>query len=52
MISIFFSVFYFSINAGSMISTFITPIFRGERFMVGFWDEKSRMQKVNVKKWK
>jgi len=24
----FFSVFYFSINAGSLISTFITPIFR------------------------
>jgi dipeptide/tripeptide permease len=28
MISIFFAVFYFSINAGSMISTFITPMFR------------------------
>ena len=24
----FFSIFYFSINAGSLISTFITPIFR------------------------
>ncbi|CAD5227431.1 unnamed protein product [Bursaphelenchus xylophilus] len=28
MISLFFSVFYFSINAGSMISTFMAPIFR------------------------
>ncbi|KAI6216830.1 Peptide transporter family 1 [Aphelenchoides besseyi] len=28
MISVFFSVFYFSINAGSMISTFVAPIFR------------------------
>ncbi|KAI6243429.1 hypothetical protein M3Y99_00099300 [Aphelenchoides fujianensis] len=28
MISIFFSVFYFSINAGSLISTFISPLFR------------------------
>ncbi|KAI6243318.1 Peptide transporter family 1 [Aphelenchoides fujianensis] len=28
MISLFFSVFYFSINAGSMISTFVAPIFR------------------------
>ncbi|KAI6216507.1 Peptide transporter family 1 [Aphelenchoides besseyi] len=28
MITIFFSVFYFSINAGSLISTFISPIFR------------------------
>jgi peptide/beta-lactam:H+ symporter len=28
MLSLFFSVFYFSINAGSMISTFISPLFR------------------------
>uniref|UniRef100_A0A915DAN0 Uncharacterized protein n=1 Tax=Ditylenchus dipsaci TaxID=166011 RepID=A0A915DAN0_9BILA len=28
MLSLFFSVFYFSINAGSMISTFVSPIFR------------------------
>ncbi|GMS95416.1 hypothetical protein PENTCL1PPCAC_17591 [Pristionchus entomophagus] len=28
MISIFFSLFYFSINAGSTLSMFITPIFR------------------------
>ncbi|CAJ0938395.1 unnamed protein product, partial [Mesorhabditis belari] len=28
MLSMFFSMFYFSINAGSMISTFIAPIFR------------------------
>jgi dipeptide/tripeptide permease len=28
MLSLFFSVFYFSINAGSMISTFISPMFR------------------------
>ncbi|CAJ0584640.1 unnamed protein product, partial [Mesorhabditis spiculigera] len=28
MLSMFFSMFYFSINAGSMISTFISPIFR------------------------
>uniref|UniRef100_A0A1I8ANF1 Oligopeptide transporter 1 n=1 Tax=Steinernema glaseri TaxID=37863 RepID=A0A1I8ANF1_9BILA len=28
MISIFFSVFYFTINAGSMISMFVTPFFR------------------------
>ncbi|CAJ0917094.1 unnamed protein product, partial [Mesorhabditis belari] len=28
MLSLFFSMFYFSINAGSMISTFIAPIFR------------------------
>lgn len=28
MLSLFFSMFYFSINAGSMISTFISPIFR------------------------
>ena len=26
----FFSIFYFSINAGSMISTFVTPIFRSD----------------------
>lgn len=30
MISIFFSLFYFSINAGSTLSMFITPIFRCE----------------------
>ncbi|ETN86941.1 POT family protein [Necator americanus] len=30
MLSLFFSVFYFSINAGSMISTFISPIFRSQ----------------------
>ncbi|KAK6040819.1 hypothetical protein COOONC_21677 [Cooperia oncophora] len=30
MLSLFFSMFYFSINAGSMISTFISPIFRCE----------------------
>uniref|UniRef100_A0A7E4ZUA9 Oligopeptide transporter 1 n=1 Tax=Panagrellus redivivus TaxID=6233 RepID=A0A7E4ZUA9_PANRE len=30
MLSLFFSVFYFSINAGSMISTFISPIFRSK----------------------
>uniref|UniRef100_A0A914YI60 Uncharacterized protein n=1 Tax=Panagrolaimus superbus TaxID=310955 RepID=A0A914YI60_9BILA len=29
MISIYFSIFYFMINAGSTISTFITPLFRG-----------------------
>ncbi|GMT35283.1 hypothetical protein PFISCL1PPCAC_26580, partial [Pristionchus fissidentatus] len=28
MISVYFSMFYFSINAGSMIGSFITPIFR------------------------
>ncbi|GMT35285.1 hypothetical protein PFISCL1PPCAC_26582, partial [Pristionchus fissidentatus] len=28
MISVYFSMFYFSINAGSMISTFVSPIFR------------------------
>ncbi|VDK63646.1 unnamed protein product [Anisakis simplex] len=28
MISIFFSVFYFTVNAGSMISSLITPIMR------------------------
>uniref|UniRef100_A0AC34QSV0 Uncharacterized protein n=1 Tax=Panagrolaimus sp. JU765 TaxID=591449 RepID=A0AC34QSV0_9BILA len=28
MLSLFFSVFYFSINAGSMISTFISPLLR------------------------
>uniref|UniRef100_A0A914UUJ9 Solute carrier family 15 member 1 n=1 Tax=Plectus sambesii TaxID=2011161 RepID=A0A914UUJ9_9BILA len=28
MLSIYFSLFYFSINAGSMISTFVSPIFR------------------------
>ncbi|KAI6195904.1 hypothetical protein M3Y94_01044100 [Aphelenchoides besseyi] len=28
MIAIYFSVFYFSINAGSMVSTFVAPIFR------------------------
>ena len=26
----FFSMFYFAINAGSLISTFITPIFRAD----------------------
>lgn len=26
----FFSIFYFSINAGSLISTFFTPMLRGE----------------------
>lgn len=30
MLSIYFSMFYFSINAGSMISTFISPIFRAQ----------------------
>ncbi|VDP05751.1 unnamed protein product [Heligmosomoides polygyrus] len=30
MLSLFFSMFYFSINAGSMISTFISPIFRSQ----------------------
>lgn len=30
MISIFFSLFYFSINAGSTLSMFVTPIFRCE----------------------
>ncbi|KAI6183010.1 Peptide transporter family 1 [Aphelenchoides bicaudatus] len=30
MISIFFSVFYFSINAGSMISTLVTPMLRSQ----------------------
>ncbi|KAI1732157.1 POT family domain-containing protein [Ditylenchus destructor] len=30
MLSLFFSVFYFSINAGSMISTFVSPIFRAQ----------------------
>jgi hypothetical protein len=34
VISIFFSAFYFSINAGSMISTFITPMFRGNIWSV------------------
>uniref|UniRef100_A0A914HXJ9 Uncharacterized protein n=1 Tax=Globodera rostochiensis TaxID=31243 RepID=A0A914HXJ9_GLORO len=28
MLSLFFSIFYFSINAGSMISTFVSPLFR------------------------
>lgn len=27
----FFSIFYMSINAGSLLSTLITPILRGER---------------------
>ncbi|CAB3400131.1 unnamed protein product [Caenorhabditis bovis] len=31
MLSLFFSMFYFSINAGSMISTFISPIFRSQQ---------------------
>lgn len=26
----FFSLFYFAINAGSLISTFLTPIFRAD----------------------
>lgn len=30
MLSLFFSVFYFSINAGSMISTFISPLMRSK----------------------
>ncbi|CAI4228313.1 unnamed protein product [Auanema sp. JU1783] len=30
MLSLFFSMFYFSINAGSMISTFISPLFRSQ----------------------
>ncbi|KAI1703001.1 POT family domain-containing protein [Ditylenchus destructor] len=30
MISLFFSVFYFALNAGSMISTFVSPIFRAQ----------------------
>jgi dipeptide/tripeptide permease len=47
MISIFFSVFYFSINAGSMISTFITPIFRGEFFgEYKRFDKKKRKPRV------
>ncbi|GMR54462.1 hypothetical protein PMAYCL1PPCAC_24657, partial [Pristionchus mayeri] len=33
MTSIYFSLFYFSINAGSMISTFISPIFRAQPCM-------------------
>lgn len=31
----FFSVFYFSINAGSLISTFITPILREDVYCFG-----------------
>ncbi|KHJ97680.1 hypothetical protein OESDEN_02334 [Oesophagostomum dentatum] len=34
MLSLFFSMFYFSINAGSMISTFVSPIFRCERVRI------------------
>ncbi|GMR51173.1 hypothetical protein PMAYCL1PPCAC_21368, partial [Pristionchus mayeri] len=30
MLSVYFSMFYFAINAGSMISTFISPIFRSQ----------------------
>uniref|UniRef100_A0A1I7TXQ6 Oligopeptide transporter 1 n=1 Tax=Caenorhabditis tropicalis TaxID=1561998 RepID=A0A1I7TXQ6_9PELO len=30
MISLFFSMFYFSINSGAMLSTFITPIVRSQ----------------------
>ncbi|KAI1697354.1 POT family domain-containing protein [Ditylenchus destructor] len=30
MLSLFFSVFYFALNAGSMISTFVSPIFRAQ----------------------
>ncbi|KAK0397595.1 hypothetical protein QR680_002184 [Steinernema hermaphroditum] len=33
MISLYFSVFYFSINAGSMISTFVSPMFRAQPCM-------------------
>lgn len=29
LLPIFFSVFYFSINAGSVLSTILTPILRG-----------------------
>uniref|UniRef100_H3AP32 Solute carrier family 15 member 2 n=1 Tax=Latimeria chalumnae TaxID=7897 RepID=H3AP32_LATCH len=32
----FFSIFYLSINAGSLISTFVTPVLRGEKCCV--WD--------------
>uniref|UniRef100_A0A674BAF8 Solute carrier family 15 member 1 n=1 Tax=Salmo trutta TaxID=8032 RepID=A0A674BAF8_SALTR len=31
--STFFSIFYLSINAGSLLSTVITPILRGTRYM-------------------
>ncbi|GMT07866.1 hypothetical protein PENTCL1PPCAC_30040 [Pristionchus entomophagus] len=30
MISVYFSMFYFSINAGAMISTFVSPLFRAQ----------------------
>lgn len=36
MISYFFSVFYFMINAGSTISTFLTPEFRGMIYLFLF----------------
>ena len=29
LLPIFFSIFYFSINAGSLISTILTPVLRG-----------------------
>lgn len=31
----FFSVFYFSINTGSLISTYVTPVFRQEVHCLG-----------------
>ena len=29
LLPVFFSIFYFSINAGSLISTLLTPVLRG-----------------------
>lgn len=29
MVALFFSVFYFAINVGSVIATFVAPLFRG-----------------------
>ena len=37
-VATFFSLFYFSINAGSMISTFVTPIFRSDVHCFGDQD--------------
>ncbi|VDL78443.1 unnamed protein product [Nippostrongylus brasiliensis] len=46
MLSLFFSMFYFSINAGSMISTFISPIFR---CMVIFYIGKKEQENFATK---
>lgn len=35
----FFSVFYLSINAGSLISTFLTPVLRGQCWLTTWMDD-------------